>query len=1007
MKLTEYQDLNYISYERLPMRTGVVPYENRALALRDARGASERCLNLNGVWRFAYYERPGLLPETLADAVCPDEMPVPGCWQMNGFGKPQYTNVRFPIPYDPPHVPDDTPVGLYSRSFQLPESFRGARTVLRFDGVSSCYYAFVNGTLAGFSKAPHMPAEFDVTRLVRDGENEIRVLVFKWSDGTYLEDQDMWRVTGIFRDVNLLSFPDAYIADVNADADYDPRTGEGTLDVRVTVKYEKTCLVTLRDGEKTLRQEMLKISKGKGVWHVSVPGVRPWSAEDPYRYTLLCETEDQCECVRVGFRRVEICGNVFTVNGKAVKLKGVNRHDTHPELGYVTPVAHMLQDVLTMKRHNINTVRTSHYPNDPRFLDLCDQYGLYVVDEADIECHGVTMFESYDFIATDPRWEKQFVDRGVRMVQRDRNHPSIIMWSLGNESGYGCNHVAMAAAMRQLDPTRPIHYERDQEAKTADVRSDMYTGVTELLSTARKHRDKPYFLCEYAHAMGQGPGNLEDYWQLIYKHPQLMGGCVWEWADHGLTQFTESGEKWYAYGGDFGEHPNDGCFCVDALTYPDRTPHTGLKEYAHVIRPVRVELMEETTGEKPAARIRVRNTNDFRDLSYLHGHWTLTNGRTVFAQGDLDLRTPAGRTAIVTLPLAPYTGHATLDFSFSLRADTPFASAGFVLARDQLTLSHPAPAPCLTPRAGLSALQAERLDNDTVQMSAAGFTLRFDRQGLVSWVQDGEELLQSGLRPNLWRAPIDNDPWISEKWLEHDLNRLDSRCETQDFDLLADGRRVCVRIETVLAARGYPPLCRVRQDYEIDETARIELRLSFTPVSCDLPYLPRLGLRFDMPARFDTVAWHGRGPFENYRDKKTAALLGVYRAGVAELHEPYIRPQENGGHEDVFAVAVMDRAGRGLMASCVNGVPFAFTAHDYTLEALTAAQHTPELHRGGLTEVCLDGETCGLGSNSCGPQPLERDWATLRTRKEYAFTLRPINEQSLTFHQMLDVLDGE
>ncbi|MCI5564830.1 MAG: glycoside hydrolase family 2, partial [Clostridiales bacterium] len=486
-------------------------------------------------------------------------------------------------------------MGVYDRDFTLPEAFADRRTILRFDGVSSCYYAYVNGALAGFAKGPHLPSEFDVTALVRPGENHLRVVVLQWSDGTYLEDQDMWRLCGLFRDVSLLSFGAARIDDVIADATLSDDYLDGVLTATVKAQGTDEVNFMLLDGETVVAQGKRAVENGEAVFGATVRQVKAWTAETPNRYELIVEIPGQAERVLIGFKRVEIHGAVFYFNGQPIKLKGVNRHDTHPTLGYYTPVDAMVKDIVTMKRHNVNTVRTSHYPNDPRFLALCDEYGLYVVDEADIESHGVVMFENYDFIATNPVWETQFVNRGVRMVQRDRNHPSIVMWSLGNESGYGCVHVAMAKAMRAIVPSRPIHYERDRKAETADVASDMYTSVADMIAYAENEPKKPFFQCEYAHAMGQGPGMLEDYWQAYYSHPACMGGCVWEWADHGLVK-EENGEKYYAYGGDFGEWPHDGCFCVDGLTYPDRTPHSGLTELAHVMRPVRAEMVDEAKG---------------------------------------------------------------------------------------------------------------------------------------------------------------------------------------------------------------------------------------------------------------------------------------------------------------------------------------------------------------------------------------------------------------------------
>ena len=992
---TEFQDLSCTDLFRLPMRTTVVPYPNASAAKTGERAASPYFCSLNGRWDFTYYAAPADVAELSGEAGegRQGQIDVPGVWQLQGYGAPQYTNVRFPIPYDPPFVPDDTPVGVYDREFVLPAAFEGRKTLLRFDGVSSCYYAYVNGVLVGFAKCPHLPSEFDVTDYVHGGANHLRVVVLQWSDGTYLEDQDMWRLSGLFRDVSLLSFGEKRICDVVAKTDLIHEYRDGTFELRAKVEGAAEVTFTLLDGDHTVAAATVPVENGEAVFAGTVENVKAWTAETPNRYEWLAEIDGQAERQFIGFRKVEILGAVYYFNGQPIKLKGVNRHDTHPTLGYYTPVSEMLRDILLMKQHNINCVRTSHYPNDPRFLSLCDEYGLYVIDEADIECHGVVCFESYDFIAKQPVWEKQFVSRGVRMVQRDRNHPCIAMWSLGNESGYGCNHVAMAAAMRAIDASRPIHYERDEHAETADVLSRMYADLKWMQELVEQKPQKPFFQCEYAHAMGQGPGNLEDYWQAFYAHPEFMGGCIWEWADHGLVK-EENGQKFYAYGGDFGEWPHDGCFCVDALTYPDRTPHTGLMEYKHVLRPVRAQLVSEENG-----LVRFHNYLAFKDLSDLQGHYAVVAGAQTLAQGDFILHTQPGCDEEIALDLEAYPQGACLNFAFTLRKATAWAPAGFVVAQEQLPLArdYAESKPCL-PKSNL----AIEKQHGGVIVHGGDFAVSFNREGMSGLRFHGKEMLHQGLRVNLWRAPTDNDNgWrgAGKKWDELGLNRL--LCRSEKLEAVEKDGAVEVTLQGVYGEKVMPPLMRITQKYTVTGEGKVALAIEYAPLKEIADYLPRLGLRLEMPGEFERLIWQGRGPQESYPDKKTGALLGRYESAVEATHEPYVRPQENGAHEDTSFATLINPRGMGLM---VSGDNFSFSAHHYSPEMLTAAQHTIELGRTEEITWLIDGVMGPLGSNSCGPEPLEKDRLYLKAPRAFRFAFLPFDAQALSVDGAAKVL---
>lgn len=983
MRFKEYQDLDSLHIARLKGRTTIVPYPDEDSARTFSRASSPYYLLLNGTWDFKLLDSPRDIADDITSIALEEHITVPGCWQMQGYGAPQYTNVKYPIPYDPPHVPDDTPVGVYRRFFELPEAFEGRRTRIRFEGVDSCFYVYLNGVLAGFSKCPHMPAEFDLTDLLRDGSNMLHVLCFQWSDGTYLEDQDKWRLNGIFRDVMLLSFGKEAIHDLVIDALLDKDYQTGLLTARAGVAGARQVRFRLHGADGAVLDQTVPVHDGQAVLKARLPDVQRWTAETPALYTLTASIGSQAEAQKIGFRLVEITGGVLYINGVAVKLKGANRHDTHTTMGSYTPVDSMLEDVLVMKRHNINTVRTAHYPPDPRFLSLCDEYGLYVIDEADIETHGVVCVADYDLIARDPKWEKQFVDRGVRMVERDRNHPSIIFWSLGNESGYGHNHVAMDKAIRALDPTRPIHYERDELAATSDMVSQMYTPVPKVIEYGREQSDKPFFLCEYAHAMGQGPGNLEDYWQAIYKYPRLIGGCVWELVDHGLIAYTEDGEMYYAYGGDFGEYPHDGNFCVDALLYPDRTPHTGMTEYKHVLRPVRAVLSDEKAG-----KVTLTNLYAFTDLNTLDMYWQVVHCGKVLADGSMMVQAAAGAQADVALPLGAYPEDSFLNLRFTLKKAAAWAPAGFEVCWEQLPLALGSKAyqwPAISRR-----LQLDRtLDGFVVRCGDAAYEFSRSQKALSGISQGGTHLLSSPLQLNMWRAPTDNDKgWgkAAEKWEKLGLDKLQQRVVRFDAEERPD--EVVVTIESVYAPKVYTPVVNLKQTFRVLNDGRVLLNMLYTPLQDIDTYLPRLGMRFAMPGGFDYLRWHGRGLHESYPDKKTGALIGWYESTVADTHEPYIYPQENGSHEDTRFFTLTNQEGQGLVLA---GRAFAFSAHHYTPEALTAAQHTYELEEEDLTQVLFDGVMGPLGSNSCGPEPLEETRLYLKEPASFDFVLMPVN----------------
>ena len=997
----DWENPRLLQRDREPARATLVPYADTETALAGERGASPYFKLLNGDWQFFYAPSPADVPSDFKgvehDPAGWTTIPVPSNWQMHGFGIPVYTNVAYPYPVDPPRVPRQNPVGIYQRTFLLPAEWAGRQVFLNFEGVNSGLYVYLNGREVGYSQGAHLPAEFNLTPYLQPGENTLTVLVFQWCDGSYLEDQDFWRLSGIFRDVYLLAAPAVSLRDVSVQTVFDAEYQHAVLNLRAGVRnlggtaagYRLDAALLDVDGDTVAEQSLGQIDLAAGAEtnleaRISVANPRPWSAETPTLYPLLLSLSSpdgallEVRRVNVGFRQVEIRDRQLWINGRSVKLKGVNRHDSHPDLGHAVSLESMVQDIMQMKRHNINTVRTSHYPNDPRFLDLCDRYGLYVIDETDLETHGMHATGDLNLLSNDPAWEAAYLDRAARMVERDKNHPGIIWWSLGNESGYGRNHVAMARWIHEHEPTRPVHYEgatgwgnpeHRVDDSVIDIFSTMYPTVARVIEEGEKTDDpRPFFMCEYAHAMGNGPGNLQEYWDAIYNAPRLIGGCVWEWVDHGIRRCTESGEEWFAYGGDFGDKPNDGNFCIDGLNYPDRIAHTGLIEYKKVIEPVVVEAVDLKKGV-----VSVQNRYDFIDLTHLRGRWSLLRDGDVLEQGEMPaLDIPPGEVQQITLPYAlpnPRPGaEYRLNLSFTLRADMPWAPAGFEVAWAQFEV----PAKSAAPTIAVKTMPELAVNETKGEIAVEGeeFRLCFDKQlgTLSAWEYQGVPLLVAGPRFNVWRAPTDNDVHFAKEWVKHGLDRLIHR--TDRVELIRQlAQAVEVEIESVLAGYSLPPAFTVRYRYTIYGSGDVIIHTHVTP-NPKLPNLPRLGLQLRLPGVLDQFAWYGRGPHENYADKKYGARVGVYRGSVQEQYEPYIFPQENGNKSDVRWAAVTDLHGFGLLAA---GLPLLnVSVHHYTPENFTAAKHTFELQRRDETILHLDHRQAGLGSNSCGPGPLEQ-----------------------------------
>ncbi|MEZ0066823.1 beta-galactosidase [Streptacidiphilus sp. MAP12-20] len=915
-----------------------------AIPPRTTADSDAPALSLNGPWQFRLDDGPWT------------ELPVPAHWQLHGHGSPAYTNVSYPFPIDPPHVPDENPTGDYRRSFELPSDWPGtgsdggARTLLRFDGVDSCFAVSVNGTPLGHAKGSRLAHEFEVGELLRPGANTVEVRVHQWSSGSYLEDQDMWWLSGIFRDVTLLARPEPALDDFFVHAGYDHTTGAGSLAI-------ETAGATAGSGVRLSIPELGLHDVDPAGPHL-IDRVDPWSAEVPRRYDAVLRTERETVRLRIGFRTVAVVDGLLTVNGRPITLRGVNRHEWHPELGRALDRETMLADVLLMKRHNINAVRTSHYPPHPAFLELCDEYGLWVVDECDLETHGFEQVDWRGNPSDDPRWHDALLDRIRRTVERDKNHPSVLLWSLGNESGTGRNLEAMARWCRARDPERPIHYEGDWDSGYVDVYSRMYASHAEVDAIGRgeepptrdgsldgHRRTLPFVLCEYAHAMGNGPGGLSEYQRLIDQHPRVQGGFVWEWIDHGIARTDAQGRRWYAYGGDFGEELHDGNFVADGLLFPDRTPSPGLIEYAKVIEPVGLEL--ETGG----TTLRVQNRYDFRSLAHLAIGWTLERDGQAVAAGAVEMP-PLAAGSSLSLPLDDVLTAATatagaapgselwLTVSAKLTEDEPWATAGHEVAWGQFPLGAIEP--------------ATRPDIDV--------DLDINPDGLLGVVTNA--------RLDIWRAPTDNDRGGGERslaraWERAGLHRM--RHRTIDDVTTAGARTVRTRVAPAASDLGLLATYRWRA-----EGGGLRLDLSIEPDGDAARWgeltLPRLGLHLALPGSLVQVAWFGLGPGESYRDSHAAARVGRWAMPVTALQTPYLRPQENGNRSAVRWAEFTDPHGHGLR---VEGAPgFDFAARPWSNAALAAARHPHELEPDGQLHLFLDLAHDGLGTASCGPGAL-------------------------------------
>ncbi len=986
-----YEDLNMLHDNTLPARSYYIPASERRNDLVENREHSDRFQLLNGEWDFKYFESiydvTDAFYESSYDTSGFDKISVPGVWQMAGYDNHQYTNIRYPFPFDPPYVPQDIPCGAYVHTFSYQKEEKAPKVFLNFEGVDSCFYVWLNGVYVGYSQVPHATSEFDVSSLLQEGENTLGVLVLKWCDGSYLEDQDKFRMSGIFRDVYLLKRPERAVRDYRMTTKVEKDSGTVKMEFRFSQPVETEVTIEDKYGAVVARGDISQ----DGTLELNVLNPVLWNTENPYLYTIILTTKDEVIVDHIGFRTIEIKDKVIYFNGEKIKFRGVNRHDSDPETGFVVGVNQIKTDLTLMKEHNFNAIRSSHYPNAPYFYQMCDRYGFMVINEADIEAHGPFMLyrkEDTDWnrfrrwnekIADDPAWEQAIIDRVQLMVERDKNRSCIIMWSMGNESAYGCNFEKALKWTKEFDPDRITQYESARyrnydityNYEDLDLYSRMYPSLEEIQEYLEKDGSKPFLLVEYCHCMGNGPGDFEDYFQMIQSDDRMCGGFVWEWCDHAIAHGrAENGKTIYHYGGDHGEVIHDSNFCMDGLVYPDRTPHTGLLEYKNVYRPARVVSYDEKGGE-----LVLHNYMDFDDLKdYVEISYEMAQDGLTVEKGKLPAISAAPHSeAKVELKLQiPASGRVYLKLIYRLKKELPLLEAGHILGFDEIKLAN-------TDGKNTQAVKWLKRESATgnisvketdlqITLQAKDFSYALDkRTGLFTQLQfTGRNYMNHPMELNIWRAPTDNDMYIKEEWKKAHYDEAYTRA--YQIEVLQNKHGVLIMEHVAVVAATVQKILDVELIWKIDGNGKITSMISATKDE-EFPDLPRFGVRLFLDKKLGDVSYFGMGPQESYRDKHQASSHGCYHSKVYQMHEDYIRPQENGSHFDCDYVEIAN-AQFGIAA--VSQQTFSFNASLYTQEALERAAHNYELEESDSTVLCIDYALNGIGSNSCGPVVLDK-----------------------------------
>ena len=986
-----YENLNVLHENTMPARAYYIPASRRMDNLVEHREESDRMQLLNGTWKFQYfnsiYDIQDSFFEKNYDTENFDEIQVPSVWQMAGYDTHQYTNIRYPFPFDPPYVPQDIPCGAYVHTFEYSRDEKAPKSFLNFEGVDSCFYVWINGSYIGYSQVSHMTSEFDVTDVLQDGTNTVAVLVMKWCDGSYLEDQDKFRMSGIFRDVYILKRPKQAISDYHIKTRIEDMLAKVEIEMKFYSPLNVKISVEDRNGAVVALGSIAE--EGKAVLEIASPEL--WNTENPYLYKLILETENEVIVDHIALRKIEIKDQVIYLNGQKIKFRGVNRHDSDPVTGFTINTEQITTDLTLMKQHNFNAIRSSHYPNAPFFYEMCDKYGFMVIDEADIEAHGPFMIyrkEDTDYnrfkrwnekIADDPVWEEAIVDRVKLMVERDKNRFCIVMWSMGNESAYGCNFEKALEWTKNFDPDRITQYESARyrnydetyDYSNLDVYSRMYPALSEIQEYLDKDGSKPFLLVEYCHSMGNGPGDFEDYFQMIQDNDKMCGGFVWEWCDHAIAHGTaENGKTIYAYGGDHGEEIHDGNFCMDGLVYPDRTVHTGLLEYKNVYRPARVISYNKESGE-----LVLHNYMDFDDLKdYVKISYELTQDGLVISKGILPEFSvaPHGEGKTNLKINVPENGKCYLKLIYHLKKELPLLDEDHILGFDEIEVSKEDTKCKLAekwiPKTVVdSELQVN--ENDTqIHIKGREFAYNIDKRTALFTEMKfaGREYLNHPMELNIWRAPTDNDMYIKSEWKKAHYDKAYTRAYTTEVVQGKHGVKITSHASVV--AETVQKILDVTITWKIEAAGKIDADIAVTKDD-EFPDLPRFGVRMFLDKKLSAVRYFGMGPQESYCDKHQAASHGLYRADVGDLHEDYIRPQENGSHYDCEYVE-LNNSRYGIVASAEKA--FSFNASYYTQEELEKKTHNYELIESDSVVFCVDYALNGIGSNSCGPVVLDQ-----------------------------------
>ena len=986
-----YENLSVLHENTMPARAYYIPASKRMDNLVEHREESDRMQLLNGTWKFQYfnsiYDIQDSFFEKNYDTENFDEIQVPSVWQMAGYDTHQYTNIRYPFPFDPPYVPQDIPCGAYVHTFEYSRDEKAPKSFLNFEGVDSCFYVWINGSYIGYSQVSHMTSEFDVTDVLQDGTNTVAVLVMKWCDGSYLEDQDKFRMSGIFRDVYILKRPKQAISDYHIKTRIEGMLAKVEIEMKFYFPLNVKISIEDRNGAVVALGSIAE--EGTAVLEIASPEL--WNTENPYLYKLILETENEVIVDHIALRKIEIKDQVIYLNGQKIKFRGVNRHDSDPVTGFTINPEQITTDLTLMKQHNFNAIRSSHYPNAPFFYEMCDKYGFMVIDEADIEAHGPFMIyrkEDTDYnrfkrwnekIADDPVWEEAIVDRVKLMVERDKNRFCIVMWSMGNESAYGCNFEKALEWTKNFDPDRITQYESARyrnydetyDYSNLDVYSRMYPALSEIQEYLDKDGSKPFLLVEYCHSMGNGPGDFEDYFQMIQDNDKMCGGFVWEWCDHAIAHGTaENGKTIYAYGGDHGEEIHDGNFCMDGLVYPDRTVHTGLLEYKNVYRPARVISYDKESGE-----LVLHNYMDFDDLKdYVKISYELTQDGLVISKGILPEFSvaPHGEGKTNLKINVPENGKCYLKLIYHLKKELPLLDEDHILGFDEIEVSKEDTKCKLAekwiPKTVVdSELQVN--ENDTqIHIKGREFAYTIDKRTALFTEMKfaGREYLNHPMELNIWRAPTDNDMYIKSEWKKAHYDKAYTRAYTTEVVQGKHGVKITSHASVV--AETVQKILDVTITWKIEAAGKIDADIAVTKDD-EFPDLPRFGVRMFLDKKLSAVRYFGMGPQESYCDKHQAASHGLYRADVGDLHEDYIRPQENGSHYDCEYVE-LNNSRYGIVASAEKA--FSFNASYYTQEELEKKTHNYELIESDSVVFCVDYALNGIGSNSCGPVVLDQ-----------------------------------